>query len=76
MGYCWAMPIYEFQCEKCGAESEILVPNTHWEGTPCPKCGSTQLVKKLSVFAAAASEESAPSCDPSSCCTCPHRHMH
>ncbi|MHC1764151.1 MAG: zinc ribbon domain-containing protein [Verrucomicrobiia bacterium] len=45
------MPIYEFHCGKCGADSEVLVRSTHWEGTPCPQCGSKKLSKKLSVFA-------------------------
>lgn len=46
------MPIYEFQCKACGKDSEVLVRSSDWKGTPCPKCGSTQLMKKLSVFAA------------------------
>jgi putative FmdB family regulatory protein len=45
------MPIYEFLCQKCGAESELLIRTSRWKGTPCPKCGSTKLAKKLSVFA-------------------------
>ena len=45
------MPIYEFHCQKCGADSELLIRSRRWEGTPCPKCGSTKFCKKLSVFA-------------------------
>ena len=48
------MPIYEFSCEKCGKDSEVLVRSAKWEGTPCPHCGSTRLAKKLSVFASTA----------------------
>jgi putative FmdB family regulatory protein len=47
------MPIYEFLCEKCGRNSEILVRSSNWKGTACPHCGSTKLTKKLSVFASA-----------------------
>ncbi|MGD0351409.1 MAG: zinc ribbon domain-containing protein [Verrucomicrobiota bacterium] len=47
------MPIYEFHCEKCGRDSEILVRSTDWKGTTCPHCGSAKLAKKLSVFASA-----------------------
>ena len=47
------MPIFEFHCGKCGADSEILVRSSKWAGTPCPKCGSKRLKKKLSVFASA-----------------------
>ncbi|HKW30104.1 MAG TPA: zinc ribbon domain-containing protein [Verrucomicrobiae bacterium] len=47
------MPIYEFHCEKCERDSEILVRSSDWKGTACPHCGSTKLTKKLSVFASA-----------------------
>jgi putative FmdB family regulatory protein len=46
------MPIYEFHCEQCGAESEILVRSADWRGVECPHCGSKQLSKKFSTFAA------------------------
>ncbi|HEX9046612.1 MAG TPA: zinc ribbon domain-containing protein [Verrucomicrobiae bacterium] len=47
------MPIYEFHCEKCGSDSEILVRSADWKGTKCPHCGSAKLDKKFSTFAAA-----------------------
>ncbi|MGA9450884.1 MAG: zinc ribbon domain-containing protein [Verrucomicrobiia bacterium] len=47
------MPIYEFHCEKCERDSEILVRSSDWKGTKCPHCGSTKISKKLSVFASA-----------------------
>jgi len=47
------MPIYEFHCEKCEHDSEILVRSSSWKGATCPHCGSTKLTKKLSVFASA-----------------------
>jgi putative FmdB family regulatory protein len=45
------MPIYEFHCEKCERDSEILVRSNDWKGTTCPHCGSTKLSKKFSTFA-------------------------
>ncbi|MGE4180972.1 MAG: zinc ribbon domain-containing protein, partial [Limisphaerales bacterium] len=45
------MPLYEFHCEACSVDSEILVRSTEWKGTRCPECGSTRLTKKVSVFA-------------------------
>ena len=45
------MPIYEFHCEKCGKDSEILVRSAKWDGTKCPHCGSSKLDKKFSTFA-------------------------
>jgi putative FmdB family regulatory protein len=76
------MPIYEFHCEKCGKEAELLVPSSRWEGAKCPHCGSTKLTKKFSVFASASSGFTAgePSCTGNrhSCGMCgtgrPHSH--
>jgi putative FmdB family regulatory protein len=70
------MPIYEFHCEQCGKDSELLVQSTDWQGTQCPHCGSAKLTKKLSVFASTSpgSDQSSsccgPSTGPSSCCCC------
>jgi putative FmdB family regulatory protein len=47
------MPIYEFHCEKCERDSEILVRSSDWENTECPHCGSKKLSKKFSTFASA-----------------------
>jgi putative FmdB family regulatory protein len=77
------MPIYEFHCEKCGKDSEILVRSSEWKGTKCPQCGSAKLEKKFSVFASAnGGVNDAPSCETGGggggCCACasgrPHRH--
>jgi len=43
------MPIFEYACQDCGREFETLV-RPHTVPT-CPQCHSTQLAKKLSVFA-------------------------
>jgi putative FmdB family regulatory protein len=62
--YSSVMPIYEFHCEKCERDSEILVRSSNWKGTGCPHCGSTRLTKKLSVFASAGTGgNDTPSCD-------------
>jgi len=83
-GYLLAMPIYEFHCEKCGKDNEVLVRSSDWKGTLCPSCGSTRLQKKLSVFASSTAStsggDSAPACSLGgggcgSCCGGgPHRH--
>lgn len=66
------MPLYEFHCDKCAKDSEVLVRSVKWEGTPCPHCGSTKLSKKLSLFASASAGEDAPTCSgqPQSCGLC------
>ena len=77
------MPIYEFHCDDCGSDSEVLVRSSHWEGTPCPGCGSAKLSKKFSTFAASipgggAADNAGCSGVPSSCGMCgtgkPHSH--
>jgi putative FmdB family regulatory protein len=44
------MPIFEYACEKCQAEFELLVRGE--QKPACPHCGSEQLNKQLSVPAA------------------------
>ncbi len=50
------MPIYEFHCAECERDSEILLRSSNWSGAKCPHCGSAQLDKKFSTFAAAGGE--------------------
>ncbi|HEV2328137.1 MAG TPA: zinc ribbon domain-containing protein [Verrucomicrobiae bacterium] len=54
------MPIYEFHCEKCGKESEILVRSADWKGSECPHCGSKKLSRKFSTFASGSGGGSSP----------------
>jgi putative FmdB family regulatory protein len=54
------MPIYEFHCEACERDSEILVRSANWRGTKCPHCGSAKLDKKFSTFASASAGTIAP----------------
>jgi putative FmdB family regulatory protein len=41
------MPIYEFECEGCGARFEELV--AAGQGVACPSCGSEQTRQLLSA---------------------------
>ncbi|MBQ7590568.1 MAG: zinc ribbon domain-containing protein [Verrucomicrobia bacterium] len=59
------MPIYEFTCGKCGAETEILVPRQNYE-VRCPQCGSKKMEKKLSVFSSS-SNQGGSACGDESC---------
>ena len=63
------MPIYEYAC-KCGNEFEMLVRSGTVPG--CPSCRSTELEKKLSVFATAGSTEDATPVAAGPCGTCGH----
>jgi putative FmdB family regulatory protein len=65
------MPIYEYLCQECGSEFELLVRSeTKLE---CPTCQSDQLEKQLSVFATTdtAAAQPAMSCG-APCGTCGH----
>jgi putative FmdB family regulatory protein len=47
------MPLYEFTCEKCGAKFEELVSaGLDGLGVTCPECGSEEVEKLVSRFAA------------------------
>ncbi|MBA4176571.1 MAG: zinc ribbon domain-containing protein [Leptothrix sp. (in: Bacteria)] len=66
------MPIFEYACQDCGREFETLV-RSHTVPT-CPQCHSTQLSKRLSVFATATptAEAAAAPVMPGPCGTCGH----
>ncbi len=42
------MPIYEYVCEKCGNEFELIVFRN--EEPPCPECGEKNPTRKMSTF--------------------------
>jgi len=41
------MPLYEYACQECGKESELLVNGS--SQPVCPKCGSAKIDKLLSI---------------------------
>ena len=43
------MPIYEYHCDECGRESELLVTSN--SKPDCPDCGSPKMSKLLSIVA-------------------------
>jgi putative FmdB family regulatory protein len=44
------MPLYEYACKDCAKQFELLVRAS--ETPECPSCHSTELERRLSVFAA------------------------
>lgn len=62
------MPIFEYACRGCGHEFETLVRSG--SVPECPGCHSTELEKKLSVFATASPDSAQPAVGP--CGTCGH----
>jgi putative FmdB family regulatory protein len=65
------MPVYEYCCDECGETFELFVRSVARKETPtCPKCGSTEVRKAISLFgiggASRSGEASAVSCGPTS----------
>lgn len=58
------MPLFAFFCKACGAQSEILVRGA--EQPECPVCGSADLEKQMSHFAALSGNSTDPAC--AGCC--------
>ncbi|WP_298429425.1 zinc ribbon domain-containing protein [Rhodoblastus sp.] len=69
------MPIYGYECKKCGASFQTLVRSG--DEPVCPSCGAVELEQQLSLIATPArgGESEAPACSNAgsgpSCATCP-----
>lgn len=53
------MPIYEYACPACGQNFEKLLFRSK-DPVECPKCGTTEVKRRLSVFSVGGSAASAP----------------
>jgi len=65
------MPIYEYRCDECDEKFELFVRSTTQKANPtCPKCGSKNARKNISLFgvggASGNSQAGAASCAPGS----------
>ncbi len=62
------MPLYEYQCQRCGTTFEKLVRSfSDSEGIRCPECAGTDVKKAFSTFATrttGGSAASVASCAP------------
>jgi putative FmdB family regulatory protein len=69
------MPLYEFQCTECHSSFEELVRVPQVSAAAvvadvvCPKCGSHEVRRKVSLFASKSSAGSSFSASASSCST-------
>jgi putative FmdB family regulatory protein len=53
------MPLYEYRCQQCGKRFEVLQKSgAGSDGVACPGCGSSEVAKQLSTFAASVSSGS------------------
>lgn len=59
------MPIYEYTCETCQSDFELLVRGD--EKPSCPECGNSKIEKQWSVPAAPNSSGELPMADPGTC---------
>lgn len=75
------MPLFEFECKKCGQQFEALIRPHDDDNVSCPKCGSKKLRKLISGFTARSAGKkdyelkpvggsSCASCTASSCAGC------
>jgi putative FmdB family regulatory protein len=64
------MPIYEYECQGCGRQFELLVRNGE---TPiCPQCGQSDLTKNFSAPAAHTGGKKDPACPAKDSCGSPY----
>ncbi len=61
------MPIYEYECAKCGKAFEALVSMSAKDMPMCPNCSSRRVKKKISVTAS--SKGGCGTCASSSSCS-------
>lgn len=54
------MPIYEYSCTDCGTQFELIIHSG--DKAVCASCGSTQVERKLSLFAVNSSAKATPGC--------------
>lgn len=55
------MPLYEYQCEKCGHISEFIEKAGSNKQHRCQRCGHSPIRKIISTFSKGASSDSASS---------------
>ena len=62
------MPIYEFECEKCGEFFEQLIFGR--DKPECPKCGSEKVCKAISSCVARVSGDGGSGASSPGCSLC------
>ncbi|KJU85179.1 regulatory protein, FmdB family [Candidatus Magnetobacterium bavaricum] len=66
------MPIYEYLCNNCNQNVELLVYGNRQ--VSCPNCGSSDMKKKMSIFGVSGMDKQVKGdcggCRKTSCSTC------
>lgn len=57
------MPTYEFRCQKCGKDFEVVMSISEYEkkkkeGFTCEGCGSPEVVQQIAAFQVQTSKKS------------------
>jgi putative FmdB family regulatory protein len=64
------MPVYEFTCENCQKDFELLCPmDTEVKDVKCPTCNQNHLTRKVSLFGYISGGSDTDSCMDGSCQT-------
>ncbi len=65
-----AMPIYEFECARCGERIELMLNVADRNKGKCPKCGGTELRKLYGSVHLGGSEGASSACSGCKASTC------
>lgn len=75
------MPIYEYRCNSCGAQNDVMQKMSDAELTTCPACGKDTYTKQLSAagfqlkgngyYVTDFKNKPAAPSEASACATCP-----
>jgi putative FmdB family regulatory protein len=65
------MPIYEYQCKKCGHTFDHLARTLSDTAKACPKCGARNPEKLISAFSTTEGSHDSGSCSTGICPTWP-----
>ena len=63
------MPLFEFTCKNCKKEFEELLNNSDTSKVTCVKCGSKNVIKKMSAFGVKTGGNAASGHDCRGCCS-------
>ena len=63
------MPLYKYQCAKCGHVMEVLEKADTQGRHICEKCGAARMEKMMSAFSVNASPNNSGSCCPTGTCS-------
>lgn len=56
------MPVFDFECKKCGNKFDLMISNKDKDKVKCPQCGSPEIKQLISLFATPSSGSSSDSC--------------